>query len=38
MLDHRVVWLIAALVVAVVIGAAFGVWRSDLEPGRHEGP
>ena len=38
MLDHRVVWWVAALVVAAVIGAAFVFGVVTFEPGHHEAP
>jgi hypothetical protein len=38
MLDHRVVWLVAALVVAAVIGAAFAFGVVTFEPSHHEDP
>jgi hypothetical protein len=38
MLDHRVVWLVALLVVAAVIGAAFAFGVVTFEPGHHQDP
>ena len=38
MLDHRVVWLVALLVVAAVSGAAFAFGVVTFEPSHHEGP
>jgi hypothetical protein len=35
MLDHRVVWLVAALMVAAVLGAAFAFGVVTLGPSHH---
>lgn len=38
MLDQGIVWSVAALVVAAVIGAAFALGIVTFEHSRHEGP
>ena len=39
MVDHKVAWIVAVLiVVAVVVGAAFGLGVVVYEPSHHEGP
>jgi hypothetical protein len=38
MVNHRVMWLVAALVVAAVIGAAFAFGVVTFEPGHHQDP
>jgi hypothetical protein len=38
MVNHSVIWIVAALLVAAVIGGAFAFGVVTFEPSHHEGP